>query len=95
MRQGQREPRPLHCPPPCWKCPKSGPKNGRPAPENELSEKNLRALALYWQIKGGRPMPVDAIVWRNCALIEMTLTHIARQKSDIQSLLMLLFAQGK
>lgn len=91
-RFGQLQERPPGSNPPCWKCPKSGPQNGRPAPENELSAKSLQALLLYWQIKAGRAMPDDPIVQRNCGLIEMVLAQVQAQRTDVQGLMTLLFA---
>ncbi|HTU22508.1 MAG TPA: hypothetical protein VMG10_31005 [Gemmataceae bacterium] len=91
----QRVPRTPGSLPPCWKCPKSGPQNGKPAPENEISLKNLRALDLYWRIKAGMPMPDDAIVRRNCGLIEMVLARINAQRTDVQGLLAFLFTSSK
>lgn len=60
---------------PCWDCPKCdgsdvrNPAVGRAA---ELSERNWKALRFYFQQKavGG---PVDAIVRRNCGMIEWLL----------------------
>ena len=91
-RFGRLQARPKGTLPPCWKCPKSGPKNGKPAPENELSAKNLDALAFYWQIQSGRKMPEDAIVERNCASIEMVRQTLQAQRGDVTGLLGLLFA---
>lgn len=84
---GKPRPRIKGTPLPCWKCPKSGPSNGKPAPEKELSAKNAQALAYYWQIKAGMSMPADAIVQRNCGLIEMMLAQIRGRRSDVQGLL--------
>lgn len=72
---------------PCWRCPKSGPENGKPAPEKELSSKNAESLAYYWRIKAGMPMPNDAIVQRNCGLIEAVLSQIRGRRSDVQGLM--------
>jgi len=69
-RQGLQVLRPPGTPTPCYRCPKIPP-DAKPCPANavELSEKNHRAYDLYLQIKAGRPMPSDAIVWRNCGLL--------------------------
>jgi len=77
------EPGPVPRPPgsalPCATCAKSGPKDGRPRPDKELSTKNWQALLYYMEIKAGAPMPDDAIVKRNCALIRWVEDSLERQ----------------
>jgi hypothetical protein len=68
-------------PTPCPVCPKAKDQAGplrRPAPEADLSAKNERALALYYRIKAGAPMPDDPLVQQNCGLIQMVLDQHER-----------------
>lgn len=81
QRGGKPQPRPAGTPTPCWQCPKSEDK-ATPNPEAELTDRNWRAWELYQEIKAGRPMPHDAIVWRNCGLIRQIEDEAARSQGN-------------
>jgi hypothetical protein len=79
--------RPRGTPTPCCKCPKSRDRV-HPAPEAELSAKNLRSLELYQRIRAGQPMPADPIIRKNCGLIRMVEEQVQReQQRDFLELL--------
>lgn len=84
--------RPPGAPPPCWECPKS--KDGLPNPGAELSDRNWRAWRLWLEIKAGRPVPDDRIVWRNCGLIGWAEESVRSQQQSIAPLAMALFRMG-
>ena len=85
-------------PPPCYSCPKG--REDRPAPEvTELSEKNVAALAYYWQCKADTTgiLPRDPIVIRNNSLILRVLdqTDRAAQAMPVEMMLAMLGAKKK
>lgn len=80
-RAGKPQARPAGSPLPCGSCPKSADKR-TPNPAAELSPRNQRAYELYLTIQAGAPMPDDAIVRRNCALLHMVERQCERNQSD-------------
>lgn len=82
-------PRPLNSPLPCHKCPKSP--DSKPNPGADMRGRGARAYELYLLIKSGMPMPEDAIVRRNCLLIEMVLQRLRlRGQESLDTMLSLL-----
>lgn len=89
--------RPLHrpsgAPLPCHKCPKSP--DGTPNPTADLKGRGLAAYELYLLVRAGLPMPEDAIVRRNCILIQRVLDHIQSRRADWTPLLALLMCGSR
>ena len=84
--------RPPGTPLPCRMCPKS--KDGRPNPGADMTSRNARALALYYQIRAGTPMPDDALVKLNCGIIERVLSQVTLLKQDVSGLALALFGKA-
>jgi len=80
-RAGQELPRPLGCPTPCWKCPKST--DGKPNPGAELSLRNWRALEYARQcaVDTLGLLPQDRIVVRNNAIIRNVEERLSRHQA--------------
>jgi hypothetical protein len=98
LRAGQPLPRPRHVGTPCHSCPKAA--AGKPNPGIELTERNWLAYEAYTRIKAGAPMPDDAIVQRNCGLIQHVADSLVRGEllavgSVLTSLPLVALAKGK
>ncbi len=71
---------------PCWKCPKSRDKK-TPNPNADLTVRTWKALQLFLEIRAGYPMPEDAIVRRNCGLIQRIQDEQDRGTGNLLALL--------
>jgi hypothetical protein len=56
-----------------------------------MTGRNAAAYHLYLMIQAGAPMPDDAIVRRNCAVIQLVTDRVERQQFDVAGLLTTLF----
>ena len=72
---------------PCGTCPKSGPQDGRPHPEKELSWRNQRCFLHYLECKATGSFPDDPIVRRNAGLIRSVEDLHERQKGMLPLML--------
>jgi hypothetical protein len=54
---------------PCASCPKSGPRDGTPRPDKELSPRNHQAYWNYLECRAIGQFPNDPIVRRNAGII--------------------------
>jgi hypothetical protein len=75
--------------PPCFSCPKS--RNGKPNPDADLDGRSYRALAVYYQIKAGMPMPADPVVAWYCGLIRYAEDAAARVRENATATLLAFF----
>ena len=91
MRHGQPVERPAGTSPPCHQCPKQSPQE---AHKYELSLKNIRTLAMYFQQRATSGVCLseaersDAIVRQNIGIIEQAFwTHSEAKRDEVAALL--------
>jgi hypothetical protein len=97
--RGHPFPRKPNDPPPCAMCPKcdgeteKSPAQGR---QSELSDKNRKTLALYWQSQAaGQDADLDALARRNLGLIhEQFRRYEIEQQQSLNRSLAILTAKG-
>ena len=68
--------------------------NEEPNPGAELTDRGRQALAVYSQIKAGRPMPNDTVVWWYCGLFRWTEDTVERNRSSVAALMASLAVKG-